>query len=396
MTGRPDDTPAGVGGDRKVAAGEEAPPVQEPSGTEVHEALTAEVEALFDGPPPEITAERLGEAEWTTPTLARAPRRRLIPMLAAGAAFVALAGGVSAALSSSAQGHRTGAKQGPIVPQRNQLVPYGSAVTGSCLAVDRQVTNELRGWGVYTIDPGRPNGTPPAGRQLAPHDFADFTIPPGLDAFASISTRPADPAGWQVGSGARQLPSGPGDSCAGSIRADAPDASVAGSAVILRRPGPFIYWTLDNTVQWKRVPDDRAEPAPQPCAGDPARAPAYRGSPPAAGAGWHWAIERFCTRVAWHQFYVAGTPGRCPGGGDMSNWPRSNYINQYAAGTRLGLPVGRGVAGGNACGPASLLMAMFASEQSVQRDPKTLASAVARLPTLEQCSTPRCTARAVI
>ena len=68
----------------------------------------------------------------------------------------------------------------------------------------------------------------------------------------------------------------------------------------------------------------------------------------------------------------------------MSQWPRSNYINQYAAGARLGLPSARGVAGGNACGPASLMMAMLLGARSAGRDPRLVAATVASLPSLER------------
>jgi Peptidase_C39 like family len=45
----------------------------------------------------------------------------------------------------------------------------------------------------------------------------------------------------------------------------------------------------------------------------------------------------------------------------MSRWPGVPYINQYDAGTRLRLPLRSGYRGGDASGPASLLMAMLRS-----------------------------------
>jgi hypothetical protein len=61
--------------------------------------------------------------------------------------------------------------------------------------------------------------------------------------------------------------------------------------------------------------------------------------------------------VRWWSFSVLGSRGNCAA-------KSSGYINQYSAGRRLRLPLGRGKAGGNACGPSALLMAMEQSERS--------------------------------
>lgn len=256
-----------------------------------------------------------------------------------------------------------------VVPAGGQRLPYGTAVRGSCLTVDHAVSNEVRGWGVYTFDPGRVSVIGSAGRELLPPSFVGSSTPPGLDAFASASTRPADRSVWQVAGSGRQMPASPEGSCRSSIEVAAPDASASGGSIVLRRPGPYVYWTFDHTVHWVKVSDTAADPAALPCAQDPnqaARSPAPAGSPPSRrGHGWHWAIDSFCTTVKWRSFDVLGSPGRCGLTTDASLWPGVGYINQYSAGIRLGLPSARGSAGGNACGPSSLLMAML---QSVQRN----------------------------
>src|SRR5581483_5050211 len=93
-------------------------------------------------------------------------------------------------------------------------------------------------------------------------------------------------------------------------------------------------------------------------------------SPPSVGGPtWHWAVTSFCTTVRWWNFSVLGSRGNCA-------TPTSGYINQYAAGVRLHLPLGRGKAGGNACGPSALLMAMLQSQRSApgHKHPKALPS----------------------
>jgi hypothetical protein len=78
-------------------------------------------------------------------------------------------------------------------------------------------------------------------------------------------------------------------------------------------------------------------------------------------------VDSFCTKVTWRTFSVLGSSGRCPGATDGSMWPSQTYINQYAAGARLHLPLRRGEAGGNACGPSALMMAMLLSETGKHR-----------------------------
>jgi len=253
---------------------------------------------------------------------------------------------------------------GPTIPDRGSRLHYGATVRGRCLAVNHSQLNETRGWGVYTFNPGREPVIGPAGRKLLPLQFTRSPNPPGLDGFASASTRSSDPTGWQVAGIGRQMPSDPAATCAHSLQAAAPDATASPNAVTLRRPGPYVYWTFVHTVRWVRARDSGPEPTPRPCAQDPdqsASSPAPTGAPPSVGGQtWHWAVSRFCTTVKWWNFSVLGSRGNC----STSN---PGYINQYLAGVRLHLPLGRGKAGGNACGPSALLMAMLQSERSERR-----------------------------
>ena len=274
-------------------------------------------------------------------------------------------GGVIASVSLAQRGHPKPriVHAGPSIPSSGQRVRYGASVKGKCVSINRAQRNEMRGWGVYTFDPGRDPVIGPAHRRLLPGRFAPSIRPPGLDAFASGSTRPSDLGDWQVSGVGRQLPANPEARCATSLAVAAPDAAVAGSSIVLRRPGPYVYWTFDHTVTWTKVRDSATEPVPHPCPRDPdqaATSPAPTGAPPSVGgATWHWAVSSFCTTVRWWTFSVLGSPGSC-------SHTSSDYINQYAAGVRLHLPLGRGKAGGNACGPSALLMAMLQSKRSAR------------------------------
>ncbi len=73
-----------------------------------------------------------------------------------------------------------------------------------------------------------------------------------------------------------------------------------------------------------------------------------------------WVPQTYCLTATATDFYVAGAHGAGSYSGDMSQWPSSPYVNQYAAGARLGLPSGaedhRG--GARADGAAALMMGM--------------------------------------
>jgi hypothetical protein len=76
-----------------------------------------------------------------------------------------------------------------------------------------------------------------------------------------------------------------------------------------------------------------------------------------------WKAETYCLEGAATQFAVAGAQGQGSFSGDMSQWPTSPYINQYAVGSQLGLPGNTQDAqpGATASGPAAVLMGMRAS-----------------------------------
>jgi hypothetical protein len=158
-----------------------------------------------------------------------------------------------------------------------------------------------------------------------------------------------------------------------------PDAARSGAAAVkLNRPGPYVYWTLEHSVHWVRVTNGLNDPAPRACrngAAPNATSPAPTGHPPPTdGTAWHWAVDSFCTTVKWWTFSVLGSSGRCPRATDGSLWPNQTYINQYAAGARLQLPLGRGEAGGNACGPSALMMAILLSKTSAHQRHATAAA----------------------
>ena len=308
------------------------------------------------------------------------PRKPAIPRLVTIAipGLIAL-GGLIASVSLAQRDHPKAriVRSGPTAPPGGARLRYGAAIRGTCLTVDRSQRNEMRGWGVYTFDPCRDPVIGPAHRRLLPGRFAAGSNPPGLDAFASGSIRPADLSDWQVSGVGRQLPANPEARCATSLAVAAPDASAARSSIVLRRPGPYVYWTFDHTVRWVRVGNSAAEPTPHPCPQVPdqsASSPAPTGSPPSVGGStWHWAVSSFCTTVRWWTFSVLGLPGSC-------SRASSDYINQYAAGARLHLPLGRGKAGGNACGPSALLMAMRASRRRASQRHGASASPLPDLP----------------
>jgi hypothetical protein len=76
-----------------------------------------------------------------------------------------------------------------------------------------------------------------------------------------------------------------------------------------------------------------------------------------------WKAETYCLEGFAIPFVVDGAHGQGSFSGDMSQWPTSPYINQYAVGSRLGLPGNAqdSQPGARASGPASVLMGMRAS-----------------------------------
>ena len=312
------------------------------------------------------------EARRAPPTERRLTTRALLVLsLLVGGGILAVVSSAKSPLKLTRAAARYGELSRPVVPSGGAQLPYGSAVTGRCRAINRAVTTQMLGWGVYTFDPARTSVTDVHGATLLPPSFGPSAAPPGLDPGASGSARPPGPAQWQVASGGRQLPASPSANCRSSIADSWPDAVRSGTSLRLRRPGPYVYWTFAHTVHWVKVDNDKDDPTVQPCAEVAARgatSPAPAGAPPStSGTTWHWAVGSFCTSIRWRSFAVLGPQGRCPLSNDGSLWPTEPYINQYAAGTRLHLPLGRGEAGGNACGPSAMLMAMLQSRIRAHR-----------------------------
>ena len=74
-----------------------------------------------------------------------------------------------------------------------------------------------------------------------------------------------------------------------------------------------------------------------------------------------WKAETYCLEGTATQFVVTGAHGQGSFSGDMSQWPTSPYVNQYAVGSQSGLPGGGAQdpqPGATASGPAALLMGM--------------------------------------
>jgi hypothetical protein len=318
-------------------------------------------------------------SDQAAPRLAlKPPARRRLTARAALILGVLVAGAILAVVSSAHSPPKLvraaaarGEVPGPVIPTTGAQLPFGSAVTGRCRAIDHAETDEMRGWGVYTFDPARVSVTDVHGRALLPPSFGPSSAPPGLDAFASGAARPPDPAQWQAASGSHPMPASPRANCRTSMADVWPDSVRSGTSILLRRPGPYVYWTFAHTVHWVKVDNSGTDPTVRPCSEATARgatSPAPAGSPPpTSGATWHWAVASFCTSIRWRSFAVLGPRGHCPLTNDGSLWPTVPYINQYAAGSRLHLPLGRGEAGGNACGPSALLMAMLQSRIRTHR-----------------------------
>lgn len=166
----------------------------------------------------------------------------------------------------------------------------------------------------------------------------------------------------------------------GSYAGAFPGESVSqGHGLAVQRPGPYALdqWTLN--IHYKRVAKAEFEAHPfwpTNCPGGTSLLNSnpetteemeassfylhgaeadYRVHGPEPEGMFEWEAETYCVEGSTTPFIVTGAkgPGNYPG--DMSQWPTSPYINQYAAGSRSGLP------GAATSGPASLLMGMRAS-----------------------------------
>ena len=274
-----------------------------------------------------------------------------------------------------------------VTPSAGQSLDNGTAVKGQCTAPhdaavdvhggDLSITGAA--WEVDTVDPARVPGagggvhllqdaaTYPSGGAAPRLRKIDLSHEYGMlyDAAGAIVDRTRR---WYVLEGSAWPWLGDSDSCnlfTGSLL----DASITeGDALALYRPGPYLLRQWKMVIHMVKWDIATAPPPSDPeCAGgeqypisfsDLLLAP--KPSPGVPGKTVVWQVVGSCATSTATPFYVLGNDDGCDVAGDMQTWPKgSPSINQYDAGAALGLPVRDQRAGGNACGPSSLLMGML-------------------------------------
>jgi len=239
----------------------------------------------------------------------------------------------------------TGSQAWALTPVDGQTYDNQVAVDGPCSDSEAGVDTHIESWQVGTVDPKRAAGgnggvelTPsplPRLEKLGEGVTDDFSAAPRPQGYASVEEA--------------------GGPCV--VSSLSIDTVVSAQSVVLGRPGPYVFQIYDWTVHHVLVDDNAEDPTPTPCdENDSENFPNEIGLPPeTAPDGQHWAAESFCNKTTVIRFFVRGDTGACPVSGNMTMWPSVPYINQYDAGTLLGLPNN----GGNACGPSSLLMGLL-------------------------------------
>lgn len=223
------------------------------------------------------------------------------------------------------------------------IVPLGTDFRGECVLEGGRIDGRLASWEL--------NGVIPAFRRGG----EGVELAPPAERLPRLANSPTEPFGSRYVLEPRMMASPLDDSCA--IRSFDPLR-----ATTLEQPGPHVFVQYDQRVSFVRVESTDA-PTPQPCAENDPEFPdpsADIPPPPDLDDEKVWAVGSFCNTTKIVGLYVQST-ARCPSRGDMSRWPGMPYINQYDAGARLGLPIRFGYRGGNASGPAALLMAMLRS-----------------------------------
>jgi hypothetical protein len=254
--------------------------------------------------------------------------RKLAIVLVAGAL-------VTATGSASAQA---------LTPSEGQLLENGEAVTAPCSVNGNAVDDEAKSWIVYTYDPKRIWAA--AKTELAPAK---------LPQFEEIKYDVSTVSGASLQGQAEAEPGG--STCV--VKALTEDSTASGPEVTLSRPGPYALEQIDSKVHWVALGEGETEPTPEACAENNKDYPSPEvGLNPPPDPEVRWAVSTYCNVVTVTHFEVAAGPGGCPKSGDGSQFPADPYINQYQAGALDGLPLSFNVAGGNACGPSSLLMAL--------------------------------------
>jgi hypothetical protein len=240
------------------------------------------------------------------------------------------------------------------IPSSGQIVPMGSTVGGDCFYDEGKIDGRVVSWEVSSVIPAFRFGAG-GGVELAPPAE-------GLPRFAEqiVATGPFMDE-WLLEPRLLAMPSH-----SGGCNVQSFDPLQART---LEQAGPHELTQVDSTVHFDLTSDP---PPPQACAENDASYPQAASDiapPPDPQTGdKSWYVTTFCNKVTHVGFYVSAKAA-CPTSGDMSKWPASRYINQYAAGKRLKLPLSHGDPGGNACGPSSMLMAMVESAGSAKGFP---------------------------
>jgi hypothetical protein len=234
-----------------------------------------------------------------------------------------------------------------LMPTEGQVVPNGSDVQGECVLQEGQESGRLAWWKIQAVIPAFTSDLNLPGIEVAP--------PP--QELPRFSKSPTDPFGNSYVEDPKLLTIPSQAGC--QVMSFDPL-----QATTLAVPGPYVIEQHVETVHFHVAPADGDPPPAQPCANNDAEFPDPTSDiapPPTSDT---WVVDAYCNTVSTTGFYVQGASS-CPISGDMSKWPRgSPYINQYDTGKRLGLPVRSHRAGGNACGPSSLLMTMLATAGS--------------------------------
>ena len=222
-------------------------------------------------------------------------------------------------------------------------VLVGTPYRGECLLEGGREEGRIAFWELAGVIPAFRRGG------------SGVTLAPPAEQLPRLANSPTDPFGDQYVLEPRMMASPLDDNC--NIRTFDPLG-----AVTLEQAGSHVFAQYDQRVSFVRVESTDAV-TPRPCAANDPEFPDPSSDippPPDVDDGKVWVVGSFCNTAKIVGLYVKSV-ARCSAKGDMSRWPGMPYINQYDAGARLGLPVRFGYRGGNAAGPASLLMAMLRS-----------------------------------
>jgi hypothetical protein len=222
-------------------------------------------------------------------------------------------------------------------------VLVGTPYRGECLLEGDRVDGRIASWELAGVIPAFRTGG------------SGVVLAPPAEQLPRLANSPTEPFGDHYVLQPRMMASPLDDDC--SIRTFDPLG-----AVTLEEAGPHVFVQYDQRVSFVRV-ESTDEVSARPCAANDPEFPdpsADIPPPPDVDDGKVWVVGSFCNTTKIVGLYVKSV-ARCSSKGDMSRWPGMPYINQYDAGARLGLPLRFGYRGGNAAGPASLLMAMLRS-----------------------------------